>query len=358
MFKLSVRHIHKRFSGHRVLNDVNLDIRSGEILVVLGPSGCGKSTLLNIIAGLEEADRGSIELNGKSIEHLAPKDRDVAMVFQHYALYPHMTVYDNIAFGLRMRKIPGQDIVLRVDEVAQMLAIEHLLKRKPRHLSGGERQRVAMGRAIARHPQIYLLDEPLSNLDAQLRSQIRTEIKKLHMRLGITMIFVTHDQIEAMTLADRIAIMNQGEIVQVGTPHELYHQPQTAFIGTFLGNPSMNIIQGRFDSQSKLIQLVNSPFAFKTDDFSIPEACLVGFRPEHVKLGGSNSLVLDGVVDIIEPTGSDLYASIECRGFTIKGRFQDQEVEIGQHVKLSIAREHIHIFDAESTVRATTLLGE
>lgn len=352
MTQLSLESISKRFGSNQIIDNVSLDINAGEFMVILGPSGCGKSTLLNLIAGLEEVDSGSIKLNGQQIEHRAPKHRDVAMVFQNYALYPHMTVFENIAFGLKMRKIPKKDIEARVNEVGETLSILHLLDRKPRQLSGGERQRVAMGRAIARLPQIYLLDEPLSNLDALLRSQIRTEIKKLHAQLGITMIFVTHDQVEAMTLADRIAIMNKGHIVQVGTPDEIYYRPQTHFVATFLGNPSMNIINAQIDRQSQSVYIGGSKLKISANNGSSVDSCLIGFRPENVKLGGTNSLAFDGVVDVVEPTGPDLYALIDCEeGFPVKGRFQNGEVETGKSVRFTVDSDNIHVFDAKTGAR-------
>ena len=351
MAQLTLTNITKRFGKNLVLDRVNVDIISGELMVILGPSGCGKSTLLNIVAGIEDLDSGTVQLDGRNIEHLSPGKRDIAMVFQSHALYPHMNVQQNMSFGLRMHGVPKKEIHRRVAEVASMLNISHLLQRKPGQMSGGERQRVAMGRAIARHPQIYLLDEPLSSLDAQLRTQIRTEIKRLHARLGITMIYVTHDQTEAMTLADRISIMDAGRIVQVGTPHEVYHKPQTAFVGTFLGNPSMNLIPARFDAGSGALRLMNTTPPFKVAGRSLPEECLVGFRPEHVRLGKENSLALEGIIDIVEPTGSDLYALIDCQGFSIKARFRNNEIAPGQDVRLSIATEHIHLFDAASGQR-------
>ena len=345
MAQLELTDITKSFGRNLVLDRVSLDIRDGELMVILGPSGCGKSTLLNIVAGIEGLDSGSVLLNGRSIGHLSPGHRDIAMVFQSHALYPHMTVRENLSFGLRMRKVPGKEIERRVAEVAAMLDIGHLLKRKPRQMSGGERQRVAMGRAIARHPQVYLLDEPLSSLDAQLRTQIRTEIKRLHAILGITMIYVTHDQVEAMTLADRIAIMDSGRIVQVGTPHEVYHRPATAFVGTFLGNPSMNLVPARFDGETGLIRIDNNVKAFNAPCPMGVEACFVGFRPEHVRPGVEGRLVMEGTVDMVEPTGADVFALIECGGFSVRGRFSDNGVQAGRRVRFSVDDRDLHLFD-------------
>lgn len=349
MSELRLEHVSKRFGRNLVLDRVNLDIRDGELMVILGPSGCGKSTLLSIVAGIEDLDSGIICLNGQSIGHLPPRNRDMAMVFQNHALYPHMNVYENIAFGLRMHKVSAEEIRTRVNEVAVMLEIEHLLKRKPRQMSGGERQRVAMGRAIARHPQIFLLDEPLSSLDAQLRTEIRTEIKKLHAKLGITMVFVTHDQFEAMTLSDRIAIMDRGRIVQVGTPDEVYHHPMTTFVATFLGNPSMNLISARYDASTCSLHLAHDGGTVLPTKSTPPlPACLIGFRPEHVRLEEQGDLVLDGSVDVLEPTGSDAFALIDCHGLAVKARCSNGELSVGRRIRLAIASEHLHVFDAAS----------
>jgi len=232
---------------NRILGDICLEVSDGELLVLVGPSGCGKTTLLRCIAGLEEPSRGEIAIDGRSVVDVPPRDRDIAMVFQSYALYPHMTVFDNLAFGLRMRKTPAGEITRLVDEAAQMLEISHLIKRYPRELSGGQRQRVAMGRAVVRRPKVFLFDEPLSNLDAALRQQMRLELLRLHRRLSATMVYVTHDQVEAMTLADRIAVLKQGELVQVGAPAELYNQPCNTFVARFFGTPEMNLIPGAIE---------------------------------------------------------------------------------------------------------------
>src|SRR6185295_169458 len=245
MAQLKITGLHKRYGGVHAVRGIDLDIPDGEFTVLVGPSGCGKSTLLRTIAGLEEADDGTIEIGDEVVNDIRPSDRDVAMVFQNYALYPHMKVYKNIAFGLMARKLPNAEIDARVKRAAAMLGISDLLERLPRQLSGGQRQRVAIGRAIVRNPRLFLFDEPLSNLDAQLRDEMRSEIKRLHQELAATMIYVTHDQIEAMTLADRIVLMNSGQVEQVGAPLELYDRPATQFVAGFLGSPKINLLPGR-----------------------------------------------------------------------------------------------------------------
>lgn len=311
-------------------------------MVIIGPSGCGKSTLLNVIAGLEPNDKGYILFNGEHVEDLTPKARDVAMVFQNYALYSHKTVFGNLSFGLKMRGFKKEQIRERVEDVARQLDILELLNRKPAQLSGGECQRVAMGRALVRDPKIFLLDEPLSNLDALLRTQIRTEIKKLHARLNTTMIFVTHDQIEAMSLADRIAVMNQGRIIQVGTPEEIYQRPATHFVATFMGNPAMNFLEARRDTGRR----------FRIHDRSghpsPVETCYVGFRPEKVKLKKGSGLRFQGRVHIVEPTGPDIFAIIDCNGYEIRCRLSHEVLTLGQQVCLDVEHQDLHFFDGQT----------
>src|SRR5437870_1766396 len=244
MAQVMMKELNKKYDEVHAVKDVNLHIRDKEFVVLVGPSGCGKSTTLRMVAGLEEITAGEITIGDRIVNDLPPKDRDIAMVFQNYALYPHMSVYDNMAFGLKMRKFAKPDIAKRVQDAAEILGIQGLLARKPRQLSGGQRQRVAMGRAIVRHPQVFLFDEPLSNLDAKLRVQMRAEIRKLHLQLGATSIYVTHDQVEAMTMADRIVVMNKGEIEQVGSPLDLYDRPASLFVAEFIGSPAMNLFDG------------------------------------------------------------------------------------------------------------------
>jgi ABC-type sugar transport system ATPase subunit len=357
VYALEVRGVTKTFKNTTALDGVSLEIEAGELVVILGPSGCGKSTLLAIVAGLEEADSGEIYMGGRPILDLSPRDRDVAMVFQSYALYPHMTVRENLGFGLRMRKQEKGTIAANVEEVAEVLNIAHLLERKPRQLSGGERQRVAMGRALARRPQVFLLDEPLSNLDALLRAQIRTEIKKLHAELGTTMVFVTHDQVEAMTLADRIAIMDKGRIVQVGTPHEIYERPLTSFVASFLGSPGMNVIDASSRETGDRLCLGSGRVALRTGAWRPPANCLVGFRPESIALctegapRGDADLCFRGTVEMLEPTGADLFAVIHGDGFRARGRFGNGVLEAGTQANFAVAKDDLHFFERESGQR-------
>ncbi|WP_022666099.1 ABC transporter ATP-binding protein [Desulfospira joergensenii] len=348
MTRLSLQNISKTLDRIPVLKEISLDVKPGELMVIIGPSGCGKSTLLNVIAGLESNDSGHILFDGQPVEHLTPKARDVAMVFQNYALYPHKTVFGNLSFGLKMRGFGRKQIRERVEDVARQLEIHHLLKRKPGHLSGGECQRVAMGRALVRNPKIFLMDEPLSNLDALLRTQIRTEIKKLHARLNTTMVFVTHDQIEAMGLADRIAVMNQGRIIQVGTPDEIYQHPMTHFVATFMGNPAMNFLSAHQEGDNRF-KIHGSPPPKPPDKTA--ETCFVGFRPEKVRPGVNSGLGFKGRVQILEPTGADIFAIIDCGGYEVRCRLSSEPLTLGQQVSLGVARQDLHVFNAQSGQR-------
>ena len=289
----------------RILGDISLEVGDGELLVLVGPSGCGKTTLLRCIAGLEEPSRGQISIDGREVSEVLPRDRDIAMVFQSYALYPHMTVFDNLAFGLRMRKTPTDEIRRLVEEAAQMLEIAHLIGRYPRELSGGQRQRVAMGRAVVRRPKVFLFDEPLSNLDAALRQQMRLELLRLHRRLSATMVYVTHDQVEAMTLADRIAVLKQGELVQVGTPAELYNQPRNTFVARFFGTPEMNLLPGTIDNGEFVA--TDAALALRVAAAGYPSGPVaLGIRAEDVVLAdrpGDGSI--RARVDVIEHLGSE-----------------------------------------------------
>jgi multiple sugar transport system ATP-binding protein len=347
-----VRDVEKAFGSTKVIHGINVDIADGEFVVLVGPSGCGKSTLLRMIAGLEEITGGSISIGGRQVNNLPPKDRDVAMVFQNYALYPHMTVYDNMAFSLKLRKADQAVIEERVRIAANILNLKDYLARYPRQLSGGQRQRVAMGRAIVRDPQVFLFDEPLSNLDAKLRVQMRTEIKALHQRLKTTTVYVTHDQIEAMTMADRIVVMHDGIVEQIGTPLELYDNPANLFVAGFIGSPAMNFISGvvrrngggnfvETDSGTKL-PLPNNAAA------AIDRKVVFGIRPEHLALGASS----DGVaadVQVIEPTGAETQVFVEMAGTQVTAVFTDRhDFQPGDRIALKPRPEAIHLFDADT----------
>lgn len=315
MSKLTLDHVHKYYSSDiRVLNDINIDVESGEFLVLLGPSGCGKSTLLHAIAGLHSINEGEIRLGGRVLNDVPCQNRDIAMVFQSYALYPSMTVRENIMFPLQMRKTPKEQREKSVDDVARLLQITHLLDRKPGQLSGGQRQRVAIGRALVREPSLFLFDEPLSNLDALLRVEMRTELKKLHQRMGRTTVYVTHDQIEAMTLATRIAILDKGIVQQLGTPNDVYNRPANIFVATFIGSPRINLLAGTvkngqltIDGTSTNLSIPSEFESALTNDYG---GVTIGVRPEHFSVAGDaqieeGEIEVEVEVTIIEPTGSD-----------------------------------------------------
>src|SRR5438309_7998884 len=298
MAKVSLRKVVKRFDETEAVRGIDLEIADKEFVVLVGPSGCGKTTTLRMIAGLEEISAGEIAVDGEVVNDVPPKDRDMAMVFQNYALYPHMTVYENMSFGLRLKRYPKEEIARRVQEAARILDITELLDRKPRQLSGGQRQRVAMGRAIVRNPKVFLFDEPLSNLDAKLRVQMRTEIKKVHQKVRTTTVYVTHDQVEAMTLADRVVVMNHGRIEQIGTPNELYHKPATRFVAGFIGSPAMNFVPCRLEDVSgklnvRLTDRISFPLpparAARYSALPRTDKLLLGLRPEHITEGKQHS---------------------------------------------------------------------
>jgi multiple sugar transport system ATP-binding protein len=337
--EVGLREIEKSYGTVEAIRGVDLSIPDGEFTVLVGPSGCGKSTLLRIIAGLEEVDRGTVEIAGQVVNGVRPKDRDIAMVFQNYALYPYMKVYDNISFGLRVRKMPDAEIRRRVEEATGLLGISHLLDRFPRQLSGGERQRVAMGRALVRDARLYLLDEPLSNLDAQLRDDMRTEIKRLHQVMGKTMIYVTHDQVEAMTLADRIVLLNQGKVEQVGAPIELYERPDTRFVAGFLGSPAMNFVEAEIvEAEGSLALRVGG-----LTDLALPPArkeslaaqvgrtVVFGVRPEHLNKArgepGVDTAILPIKVELVEPTGSRTFVNFDLHGHSMLAELGPGEVK-------------------------------
>src|ERR1700693_776344 len=324
MAQVAMRSLNKKFDEVHAVKDVNLDIRDKEFMVLVGPSGCGKTTTLRMVAGLESISSGRVLIDDKVVNDLAPMDRDIAMVFQNYALYPHMSVYDNMAFALKMRKFARAEIAKRVNEAAEILGIHDYLKRKPRQLSGGQRQRVALGRAIVRHPQVFLFDAPLSNLDAKLRVQMRVELKKLHLRLRTTAIYVTHDQVEAMTLGDRVVVMRDGRVQQVGDPLELYNPPANLFVAGFIGSPAMNFATVRIASENGALWALSEGIRLK-----MPEALAqrlapcsdkevtLGIRPEDLTVAGSADLDLpcfDAVVEVVEQLGSEILLGIKGGG--------------------------------------------
>src|SRR6266536_3111393 len=315
MAQVVLKDLNKKYDEVHAVKDVNLHIRDKEFMVLVGPSGCGKTTTLRMVAGLEEITAGEIVIGDRVVNDLPPKDRDIAMVFQNYALYPHMTVYDNMAFGLKMRKFPKAEIEKRVQDAADLLGIRELLKRKPRQLSGGQRQRVAVGRAIVRHPQVFLFDEPLSNLDAKLRVQMRVELKKLHDRLGTTAIYVTHDQVEAMTLGDRVVVMKDGWVQQVGEPLELYNNPVNKFVAGFLGSPAMNFMSVTATETNGALWATNPGFRLKVPELSagrlrahVGEELWLGIRPEDLRVSSGadgNPMSFNVVIEVVERLGSE-----------------------------------------------------
>jgi multiple sugar transport system ATP-binding protein len=363
MASITFDHVWKRFGDVSVLKDLNLEVADGEFLVLVGPSGCGKSTALRCLAGLEEITQGDIKIGDRVVTDVAPKDRDIAMVFQSYALYPHMSVYDNMAFGLKLRKVAKSDIDKRVKEAAEMLSIGHLLDRKPKALSGGQRQRVALGRAIVRDPAVFLMDEPLSNLDAKLRVQTRAEISKLHQRLKTTFIYVTHDQTEAMTMGSRIAVMRDGILQQLDTPQHLYDSPANMFVAGFIGSPSMNFFEAKVDrAGSGLAVVIGDSFVLPVPDSKagylashVGKAVYFGIRPEdlhdanYVPRGVDESARLDAVVNVIEPMGSEIYAYVENAGKEFIGRFDPRsEARNGKPLGIVVDMGKMHVFDRES----------
>ena len=339
------------------VRDFNIEISDGEFVVLVGPSGCGKSTVLRMIAGLEEVTTGDIYIGDKLVNYVAPKERDIAMVFQNYALYPHMNVYDNISFGLRLRKVESKEIQKRVNEAADILGISRLLHRKPKALSGGERQRVALGRSIVRQPKVFLFDEPLSNLDAKLRVELRTEISKLHNRLKTTMIYVTHDQVEAMNLGDKIIIMRDGVIQQNGTPVDLYNYPANKFVAGFIGSPSMNFISGQVEEDQGLLFnmgslsfQINRGAEAKLKDFAGKEI-IFGIRPEDISISGEGEGI-PMVVEILEMMGNEIYLYLTIDQNTIIARVPpDTKVEEGEKVNVIFDLSKVHYFEPDSQKR-------
>lgn len=368
MASLTIENVTKSFGSTEVLKGVSINVQPGEFLVLVGPSGCGKSTLLNLIAGLETITSGNISVAGRVVNNVAPKDRDIAMVFQSYALYPNMNVYKNISFGLETRRVPKDEIDTIVHRVADILQIGQLLDRKPSQLSGGQRQRVAMGRAIARNPQVFLFDEPLSNLDAKLRVEMRTEIKKLHQRLDNTIVYVTHDQIEAMTLADRIAIMKGGHVQQLGTPHDVYEKPANLFVAGFIGSPSMNFMRTTLASDEgrpavpvtekggrSFMLPITIPGA--SDKLHAGQDVIVGIRPEHItehRPGAESPHIhtIECEVRVTEPTGPDTLIYVDVDGQEMVCRVAPSAaVNAGERMSLSVDMSKVNFFDPETEER-------
>jgi multiple sugar transport system ATP-binding protein len=343
MATLSLHNLVKKYGKTEVLHAINLDVADGEFVVFVGPSGCGKSTTLRMIAGLEEVSGGEVRINGQAVNHLEPKDRNIAMVFQNYAIYPHMTVRKNIGFGLRTSKLSAPDKEKRIEEVAGILSMTDYLDRKPAQLSGGQRQRVAIGRAMVRDPAVFLFDVPLSNLDAQLRTQMRLEIKKLHQRVGTTIVFVTHDQVEAMTMADRIVIMKDGHIQQVGTPAEVFHEPANMFVAQFIGAPSMNMLAATVENGRVIIagQVVDLPRAAAAGP-----GVTIGIRPDDLVVSATPAL-FTGTIAVLEPLGSETLAYVDIGGQEVVARADGRHPpKLGATVHLAADTANMHVFAA------------
>lgn len=361
MASISLKNVCKIYPGDvMAVDNFNLEIEDKEFIILVGPSGCGKSTTLRMIAGLEEISRGELIIGDRLVNDVPPKDRDIAMVFQSYALYPHMTVYKNMAFGLELKKTPKEEIERRVKEAAAVLDIEHLLERKPKALSGGQRQRVALGRAMVRNPAVFLLDEPLSNLDAKLRASMRTQLIKLHKRLGTTFIYVTHDQTEAMTMGDRIVVMKDGIVQQVNTPQNLYDHPVNMFVAGFIGSPQMNMLEGKLlkEGEKFLVQLgddkLELPSSKVTDAVknAVGKEVVLGIRPEDIYDDGSKQGIdIPTSVDVTELMGSEVYLYLNYKGNSLTARVAPTTTtKRGDNIKVTLDMQKAHIFDKESTL--------
>ena len=349
MATVSVRSVRKAFGSVEVLHGVDVEVEDGEFVILVGPSGCGKSTLLRMIAGLENITRGEIAIGGRVVNNVAPKERDIAMVFQNYALYPHMTVLDNMAFSLTLLNAPKSVIEEKVGRAAAILGLEPYLARYPRQLSGGQRQRVAMGRAIVRDPQVFLFDEPLSNLDAKLRVQMRAEIKELHQRLKTTTIYVTHDQIEAMTMADKIVVMNGGNVEQMGAPLELYDRPRNLFVAGFIGSPAMNFVKGKIGGGMFRAGEVSLPLPTDPGTAQEGQPIVYGIRPEHLRLDPNG---VAATVHVTEPTGSETQVIMHLAGSQVVGAFRERIAEKpGQHLHIAPDPTLVHLFDEQTGTR-------
>ena len=363
MASVTLKNLVKTFKNVYAVNDVSLEIKDKEFLVLVGPSGCGKTTALRCIAGLEEATDGEILIGDRVLNDVSPKDRDIAMVFQNYALYPHMSVYDNMAFGLKLRKVPKDQIKKRVEEAADLLGLRELLNRKPKQLSGGQRQRVALGRAIVREPKVFLMDEPLSNLDAKLRVQTRAELIKLHRRLGITTIYVTHDQVEAMTMGDRIAVMKDGVVQQLDTPLGLYHNPVNMFVAGFIGTPSMNFVDASLESANGSVFVDTGAFKVRVPDSktesvktAVGKPVVFGVRPEdifdrnlHSQVTATEDNSVKATVDVIEPMGAIVTTYLTAGPHALVATIDaDTKAKEGEQIDLVLDMERTHVFDKET----------
>jgi len=352
MATVGIRNIHKSFGPLEVIHGVSIDISDGEFVILVGPSGCGKSTLLRMIAGLEDIDDGEIAIGERIVNYVPPKDRDIAMVFQNYALYPHMTVADNMGFSLRLQRAPKVEIQRRVNDVAKILGLTPFLARFPKQLSGGQRQRVAMGRAIVRNPKVFLFDEPLSNLDAKLRVAMRTEIKELHQRLRTTTVYVTHDQIEAMTMADRIVVMREGIIEQTGVPLDVYDHPANLFVAEFIGSPAMNLITGRIQANGTACFVAENGTTFPiatTPAASDGRPVICGIRPEHVQITDDGT---PAEVVVVEPTGSETLVMLKLNNIDFVAIFRERVTAgPGEIIRIKPDPASVHLFDPESGQR-------
>src|SRR5579883_3283386 len=359
MASVTLDHLIKRFGDVTAVNDVTIEVKDKEFLVLVGPSGCGKSTILRSIAGLEEITEGGIYIGDRLVNDVAPKDRDIAMVFQNYALYPHMSVYDNMAFGLKLRHTPRQEIAQRVKQAAEILGIEQLLQRKPKQLSGGQRQRVALGRAIVREPQVFLMDEPLSNLDAKLRVQMRVELKKLHDRLGTTAIYVTHDQVEAMTLGDRVVVMRDWRVQQVGEPLELYNQPANRFVAGFLGSPAMNFAEVQVVEEGGALWAADGGLRIQVPRETAGrlarytgQRVTMGIRPEDLHIATAADpaeLGFEAVVEVIEKLGSEILLDVAVGEYAMVAAVEPNiRVNVHEKLRLALNPERLHFFDPVS----------
>lgn len=358
MAKIELKNIYKKYdnSDHYTVKDINFEIDEKEFLVLVGPSGCGKSTMLRMIAGLEDISDGELIINGKKVNEVEPKNRDIAMVFQNYALYPHMTVFDNIAFGLKIKKVPKKVIAEKVQEAAEILGLSKLLNRKPKELSGGQRQRVALGRAIVKQSSICLMDEPLSNLDAKLRVQMRAEITKLHRKMNTTTIYVTHDQTEAMTMASRIVILKDGIIQQIDSPKEVYRKPNNKFVASFIGSPGMNFFEGKIKGNQFIVTEGKATYTFTEKEQKLIEVndnrdVILGIRPENISISNDKTS-FQVIVDLIEVVGAEMFVHTKNENHTIVIKADtDDSLEIGSTIYLNFEEDKVHLFDKENEHR-------